>query len=128
MRVVAAMRSWVKPASNLRRSTSMILRMALRGRGIRLSKKVGEATQPQVEIQRRTRGLLGGVSPSVAIGIGGQIRSESAVRNDRNPWSVSVGIRGQFRSEFAVSFNRNGGSETIGNPGQLGPEYARSLT
>ena len=37
--VAAAMRSWLKPASNLRRRTSLILRMALRWQASRVSGK-----------------------------------------------------------------------------------------
>ena len=89
--------------------------MALRGRGIRLSKKVGEATPPQVEIQRSTRGSAQAVATvghdrnrwSDSIVNRGQKRSESLVSFGRNPRSVSIGIAGQKRSEIPVSLVRN---------------------
>ena len=43
--VAAAMRSWLNPASNFSRSTSLILRMAFLFAGILAPEKIGEDSQ-----------------------------------------------------------------------------------
>ena len=116
MPVAAAIRSWLRSASNLRRITSLILRMVFLLAGIPLPQKMGRVTRA-TEVQRkpearipfhrdrcfRTVTAVSEETPksvtfdrnhrSRCSGITGHVRSESSVtllRKPRSPWS---GIR-----------------------------------
>jgi hypothetical protein len=121
--IAAAMRSWLNPASNFSRSTSLILRMAFLFAGILAPEKIGEDSQTvdktsarrasiPLDSDRRFRTVTADSGPS-----------PKSVTFSPNRRSRCSGILGHVRPESAVTLVRNMQIGRAG-PGQLDPTCA----
>ena len=115
------MRSWLKPASNLRRRTSTILRMALRLAGIPLLQEIGEGSPRQWKSSADPRFVPLARDHRFRIVTAVSARGRKSVTMERNRRSRCSGIRGHVQSEIAVTILRNHRSRSIGILGHVGP-------
>src|SRR5690606_3198066 len=106
--VAAAIFSWLKRASNLRRRTSLILRMALRLAGIRLpDQKIGQLSQENVSSSAHSASFRPNVTDHSGNMTDDSGRGRKSVTFNRNRRSRSVGTTGHVQTESAVNLVRN---------------------